>query len=79
VRRPSFRPWPPAGATRLETLIFLRRNYLLAVAILAVLALVSVIVFSLVTLIVCSVLFVLQIAGLASLERQIRSTRDRLD
>lgn len=76
--KPPFYPSPPANAaSRLERLRFLRKNYFYGMALLVPLLLVGAIFSFVWILVVCGIALLVQLSGLASLERQIRAERDR--
>jgi hypothetical protein len=78
VIKPPFYPSPPPkGASRLERLRFLRKNYFYGMALLVPLLLVGAIFSFVWILVACGIALLVQLSGLASLERQIRAERDR--
>jgi hypothetical protein len=78
VVKPPFYPSPPPkGASRLERLCFLRKNYFYGMALLVPVLLVGAIFSFVWILVACGIALLVQLSGLASLERQIRAERDR--
>ena len=78
--KPPFYPSPPVkGSSRLERLLFLRKNYFYGMALLVPLLLVGAIFSFVWILIACGVALLIQLSGLASLERRIRAERAQVD
>jgi hypothetical protein len=76
VITPPFYPTrPPKDATRLDRMRFLRKNYVYATAWLLPLLIVGLVFSSTFVLLVCAVAVVIQAAGAALLELQMRSER----
>jgi hypothetical protein len=69
VIKPPFYPSPPTErASRLERLLFLRKNYFYGIALVVPLLLVA-----------CGIALLGQLSGLASLEKRIRAERGQAD
>lgn len=79
IRPPFYPSPPPRGSSRLERLLFLRKNYFYGMALLAPLLLIAAIFSFVWILVVCGIAFLVQLSGLASLERRIRAERDGAD
>ena len=75
--KPPLYPAPqPEGASRLERMTFLRRNYFYGMALLVPIFVVGLIAFTPVVF-VCVAVWLLQLCGLLVLQAQIRSERRR--
>jgi len=76
MRPPLYPAPPPQGASRLERIAFLRRNYFYGMALLVPIVVVGLIAFTPVVF-ACVAVWLLQLCGLLVLQAQIRAERRR--
>ncbi len=76
MRPPLYPAPPPKGASRLERMAFLRRNYFYGMALLVPIFVVGLIAFASVVF-VCVAAWLLQLCGLFVLQAQIRAERGK--
>lgn len=76
MRKPPFYPArPPRGATRLERMRFLRKNYLYGLTSMLPILIVGLVLSSTFILVICAAAVVIQAASAGILELQMRSER----